>query len=212
MDVRYILTLSFLIYPLFGLFLGYLTRDKPKLRYGILVSITTISFITIIGGIFGISTIYTWVNFMLYSAVYLSLATIFWYIFFKHSKILAAFLILTLYCVGFIFSLALPLTSELVPKVSVRLSKDLLYKETPINSTFAGKRIEVYKVYGDFLEKRISSKEYQDIAPAFINDTLNVKYSPDHKKLYLSIPQKPDKYIYTFHKNFDPNWRDTISL
>lgn len=212
MDVKYIFILSLLLYPLLGLFLGYLTRDYTRLRRGIIFSILVVAIIAIVAGIFGVSTIYTGVDFILYSSFYLSLSFGLWYIYFKKSRVLAALIMLAIYFVGFIFSLALPLAGDIAPKTVIRLDDHYIYKEMAVDSEYAGKQVEVFKVYNNFFEKRIVNIIYYDDAPAFVTDTLALDYQPQKHKLYLSIPQDEEKYMYTFHEKFNVNWVDSLDL
>lgn len=212
MDVKYIFILSLLLYPALGLILGYATRNHPLVRRLLIVPIFVVGTIAIVAGIFGFSTTSIGVDFVLYASVYLSISLGLWYIFFKKSRILAAILMLILYCAGYVFSLALPLTGDIVPKIAIRLGDDIIYKERFVPADYAGREVEVFKVYHRFFEKRILSKTYLDEAPAFVNDTLVVRYSPENKKIYLSIPQGVDKYTYTFHQNFNLNWVDSLNL
>lgn len=212
MDSVYILTYSLLLFPLLGLFLGYTTRNYPLIRRCILIPIFAIATIAIIAGTLGFSTIYTNVDWVLYSSLYLSISLGLWYIFFKKSRILAAVLMFAIYIIGYVFSLALPLTGDIMPKIVLRLDENTIYKETVIPSEYRGKQIEIYKVYNNFFEKRRIVKRYYDTAPCFVNDTLTINYLPQGQKLYLSIPQDESKYMYIFHENFDPLWKDSIDL
>lgn len=117
-----------------------------------------------------------------------------------------------IYLCGYVFSLALPLTGDIMPKIILRLDENTIYKETVIPSEYRGKQIEIYKVYNNFFEKRSVVKRYYDTAPCFVNDTLSLNYAPRDNKLYLSIPQDESKFLYIFHENFDPVWKDTINI
>lgn len=119
---------------------------------------------------------------------------------------------LVIYALGYLFSLTLPLTGDIMPKVVVRLDKETVYKETVLPAEYRGKQIELFKVYGNFFEKRILVKRYYDTAPCFVNDALKISYKPEDGKIILSIPQDESKYMYMFHKNFDRNWKDTLEF
>lgn len=153
MDAKFIFILSLLLYPALGLLLGYLTRNTPILRKCIMIPIFVIGLIAIIASFFGLSTINTKINFILYTSVYLSLSLGLWYIFFKRSRILAALIMLVIYPVGYVFSLALPLMGDITPQNIVKLDNDLIYKERSIDAKFAGKQIEIFRVYHNFFEK-----------------------------------------------------------
>lgn len=212
MDSIYIVTYSLLLFPLLGLFLGYSTRNHPLVRRCILIPIFVIATIAIIAGIMGFSTTNNNVDLILYSSLYLSISLGLWYIFFKKSRVLAAILMFVIYLGGYVFSLALPLTGDIMPKITVRLDDKTIYKETVIPSEYRGKQIEIFRVYNNFFEKRTFVKQYYDTAPCFINDTLVIDYNPTETKLYLSIPKNESKYMYIFHENFDTQWRDTLDL
>lgn len=212
MNSVHIVTFSLLLFPLLGLFLGYLTRNHHIIRRCILFPIFAIASIAIIAGILGISTIYTNIDLILYSSLYLSISLGLWYIFFKKSRILAATLMIVIYACGYLFSLALPLTGDIMPKIIIRLDENTIYKETVLPAEYRGKQIEIFKVYNNFFEKKILAKTYYDTAPCFVNDTLSIDYEPKLQKLYLSIPTDESKYLYIFHKNFDLNWKDTLDL
>lgn len=212
MDVKYIFILSLLLYPAIGLVLGYLTRNTPILRRCIMIPIFVIGTIAIIASFFGLSTIHTEIDFVLYASVYLSLSLGMWYVFFKKSRILAAILMLIIYLSGYAFSLALPLVGDIAPKTAIRLGDDIVYKERALDAEFAGKQVEIFKVYHNFFEKRIAIRVYKNDAPAFVNDMLEVRYSHEQRKVYLSIPDDKEKYIYTFHEKFDVNWTDSIDV
>lgn len=212
MSPIYIVTFSLLLFPSLGLFLGYITRNHPIIRRCIVYPIFLIAMVAIIAGILGLSTIHIGMDLILYSSLYLSISLVLWYIFFKKSRVLATLLMLIIYTFGYIFSLVLPLTSDLVPKVIVRLDENTIYKEYSTYSEYSGKEVEIYRVYGNLFEKKIFIKSYYDEAPAFVNDTLKLNYKPEEKELILSIPDDENKYMYTFHKNFDKNWKDTIVI
>ena len=212
MSPQYIVTFSLLLFPILGLIFGYLTRDRPILRKAIAYPIFVIATIAIIAGISGFSTIHIGLDFILYSSLYFSISLGLWYIFFKKSRILAALLMLSIYLCGYIFSLILPFSSDLIPKVVVQIDDNLIYKESTLSSKYNAKHIEVFKTYANIFEKRIFSKTYYDEAPAFVNDTLKLNYIRSKKELILSIPQEEDKHIYTFHENFDTQWTDTLRI
>lgn len=212
MDVKFIFILSLLLYPVLGLFLGYITRNTPKIRKAITIPIFIIGTIAIIAGVIGFSTVYTGFDFILYTSIYLSLSWVLWYIFFKKSRILAAFIMLVVFILGYSFSLALPFIGDIAPKTVIRLDDNFIYKERPISADYAGKQVEIFKVYGNFFEKCVFVNDYLDESPAFVVDTLSVKYIPENRKVILSIPQDVEKLMYTFHENFDQNWTDTLDL
>lgn len=212
MSPLYIVTFSLLLFPLLGLIFGYLTRNTPLIRKAIVYPIFLIATIAIIAGIFGFSTTHIGLDLILYSSLYFSISLLLWYIFFRKSRILAAILMLIIYSGGYIFSLVLPLTSELIPKVTLKIDEDLIYKETSISSRYSAKHIEIFKTYANFFEKCIYTKTYYDEAPAFVNDILSVKYNASQEELILSIPKERDKYMYTFHEKFDPQWTDTLKI
>lgn len=212
MDSFYIVTYSLLLFPLLGLFLGYLTRNHPLLRRCILIPVFVIATFAIIAGLMGFSTTNNNIDLILYSSLYLSISLGLWYIFFKKSRVLAAILMFVIYLGGYIFSLALPLTGDIMPKITIRLDDKTIYKETVLPSEYRGKQIEIFRVYNNFFEKRIFVKKYFDNAPCFVNDALSIDYKPEEMKLYLSIPKDESKYMYIFHENFDTQWRDTLML
>ena len=212
MSPIYIVTFSLLLFPLLGLVLGYLTRNNPLVRRCIISPIFVIAIVAIIAGILGFSTTNTSVDLILYSSLYLSVSLIMWYIYFKKSRILAALFMLIIYGCGYLFSLVLPLTGDLMPKVVLKLDEQTIYKETILSSKYRAKQVEIYKVYSNFLEKRVQAKVYYDESPAFVDETLSIDYKPKEGHLILSMPDDNSNYLYTFHKRFNVNWRDTIYI
>lgn len=212
MSPLYIVTFSLLLFPILGLIFGYLTRNKPILRRAIVYPILIIASIAIIAGVFGLSTTHIGLDLILYSSFYFSLSLGLWYIFFKKSRILAAFLMFIIFLSGYLFSLALPFSNDLIPKVSIQIDDNLIYKESTLAAKYGAKQIEIFKTYANIFEKRIFSKTYTDQAPALINDTLTISYNPQKGELILSIPKEQDKYMYTFHEKFDSSWTDTLQI
>ena len=113
---------------------------------------------------------------------------------------------------GYLFSLTLPLTGDLMPKVVLKLDKETVYKESVLPAEYRGKQIEIFKVYANFFEKRILVKRYYDTAPCFASGALKIEYNTNKNEIYLSMPSDQSDYMYTFHQNFDLHWRDTLKL
>ena len=88
-----------------------------------------------------------------------------------------------------------------------RISKNLIYKETPLGnaiSDYRGKRVEIYKTISwlPIIEWRILNKEYYNVIP-YLN-RLNVDYHPETKTIYLNAEEISAGKI--------ENWVDTLKL
>jgi len=213
MAAFYIILAALWIYPVLGLVIVWLTRNKPPYLKKITLILFTVSALCMTGVATHISTTLYAIDWFLISLIYLTMMILLsLFIFMKRIwvKITGILLMIIISTTGYIMgSIGIIgigfIVGEFVPDKEIMFENGIIYKESMLGNAVSDKKgrlVEVYKTIAwfPFIEWRISSKKYDNYM-----ETLHVEYSERYGKVYLSVFSPP------YSETGAPIWCDSLS-
>ena len=202
-------------YPIITFIIVKIANNKSQFKRTVIISTATITILTLLGLAFKVSTTIKLIDWIALTSVYFSVCLTLWYCFFSKMKLIKILSILGMvivFGIGYLSSTFGILgvgfvLGEYDTSCETRISKNLIYKETPLGnaiSDYRGKRVEIYKTISwlPIIEWKILNKEYYNVIP-YLN-RLNVDYHPETKTIYLNVEEISAGKI--------ENWVDTLKL
>lgn len=203
------------VYPILGLALFLLTKNKQALRLKTIKIIGLLSLIVILGLYLGISFTSSLIDWILVTSPLLFLCLIAWWSQFQKNELLKVFgkfglVILFFLCFlsGSVGILGMGfVTAEYETDEELWLEDGIIFKELYLGNALSNhriKRLEINKTIPWFpiIEWRLVTKEYNNFA--IFADPLTVNYDKQNKQLFLSL-EKPWRDT-TYY------WADTILI
>jgi hypothetical protein len=212
-----IILIAIWTFPILTLILVRLTRKNTRLEKRLIKIALGITFLTIFGLIFNVSSTIKELDWVLVTSIYFSICLILWTVYYftnKTVKILAVISMFFVFGSGYLSgSIGIIGVGFVVGAYDTSYEKSLgdglIYKETPIGNAVAdyrGKKVEIYKTikWLPIIEWRILHREYYNLIT--YGETLNVDYRPKIKTIYLGTSENLGKD----HKL--ETWGDTLVL
>lgn len=201
MTIFLIILFALWVYPLISFIVIRQTRNKQKLRKWILYVSFTLTGLTLLGLLTGVSTTSSIFDWLMVSNIYLSITHVLCWALFESNKLLniVSFIAITcIYGVGFTYGSAGAVVigfviSDYETKKEEWFDGGIIYKEFLVGNVIAqvrGRRVEIYKTLSwlPIIEWRKQKKEYFNFVTVFHEFTIN--YEPNKQIIYLSIGEK----------------------
>ncbi|POY34635.1 hypothetical protein C3K47_19295 [Solitalea longa] len=206
------ITTSLLIYPALGRFFIRQTKDKPRIRKLMLVSLMTASVIIVTAVAIDIITISENFNWFSLTFIYGAFSVMIWHLY-KREVRMSKLVVNSIFGLGYLFAtlgffFTLIFSFEMEPVQSKWVTAELIYKERNIGSgpdpSIRLKKVEIYKLTHWFplLATKFSEINYDEWSHP-LQKTLDISVSQDKKKLYMKSHVEGYKVW---------NWCDSITL